>query len=218
MHAWGCWDRYVRRYGNHERKYVLVGMNPGPWGMAQTGIPFGQIEAVRDFLKVPEDITIGKPEKENKQRLVQGLACKRSEVSGKRLWLEWIREEYKTADAFFEDFYVHNYCPLMFTEASGKNRTPVQLKKKERDGLTTICDEGLKDVVAALRAQVVIGIGAFAEDRCKKVLHGQVEDGFIRVERLLHPSPASPASVNWAIKAKTRIREITEGRKGNESG
>jgi hypothetical protein len=39
--------RYLRLYGDRPKEVVLVGMNPGPWGMAQTGVPFGEIGAVR---------------------------------------------------------------------------------------------------------------------------------------------------------------------------
>ena len=31
---------------------LLVGMNPGPFGMAQTGVPFGDVAMVRDFLGI----------------------------------------------------------------------------------------------------------------------------------------------------------------------
>lgn len=200
----------MNTYGNTKKKYLLVGMNPGPWGMAQTGVPFGQIEAVKSFLNMPEDIEIGKPERENAARPVTGLSCGRSEVSGKRLWLQWIREEFHTAEAFFERFFVHNYCPLMFLEKSGKNRTPVQLRKKDRDPLLEICDEGLREIVNALEVKVVIGIGGFAEERCKIALKEAIEERGVIVERLLHPSPASPASVNWAEKATAKMKDIME--------
>lgn len=190
---------------------LLVGMNPGPWGMAQTGVPFGEVNAVRSFLGMPDDIEIGRPEQENGTRPVQGLQCKRSEVSGRRLWSEWAAANYEDADAFFAKFFVHNYCPLMFLEASGRNRTPVQLKAQERVNIESKCDVALRSVVHALRPHVVCGVGAYAEGRCKKALAVEIQAG-LRTGVVLHPSPASPAAnKGWVEKAMMQLNEIIEG-------
>ena len=45
-------DLYLSRYGQGPKDVVLLGMNPGPWGMAQTGVPFGEVTAVRDWLGI----------------------------------------------------------------------------------------------------------------------------------------------------------------------
>lgn len=206
-YAWKAHEWYVNRYGNTRKDVLLVGMNPGPWGMAQTGVPFGEVTAVREFLGMREDIEISKPEKENAARPVTGMECARSEVSGRRLWLEWAREEYVSADKFFERFFVHNYCPLMFMESSGRNRTPVQLKASERRGVNEVCDKGLREVVKALEVGVVCGIGGFAEERCKKALEGMD----VVVVRVLHPSPASPAANRgWVSVARKQIGDALE--------
>ncbi len=118
-YAWEAHRWFVEKYGNSKRKVLLVGMNPGPWGMAQTGVPFGEVQAVKNWLKMPIDIEIRKPPKEHPKREVLGLSTERSEVSGQRLWQEWAQATYGTPENFFEDmFFVHNYCPLMFLEAS----------------------------------------------------------------------------------------------------
>ena len=44
----------------------MVGMNPGPFGMAQTGVPFGDVAMVRDFLGITGEV--GKPPRENRAR------------------------------------------------------------------------------------------------------------------------------------------------------
>ena len=36
-------EAYLKKYGSSLRRVVLVGMNPGPFGMAQTGVPFGDV-------------------------------------------------------------------------------------------------------------------------------------------------------------------------------
>jgi single-strand selective monofunctional uracil DNA glycosylase len=33
------------------KEVVFLGMNPGPFGMAQTGVPFGEVAAVRDWMR-----------------------------------------------------------------------------------------------------------------------------------------------------------------------
>ena len=34
------------------KRVVFLGMNPGPFGMAQVGVPFGEVAAVRDWLRI----------------------------------------------------------------------------------------------------------------------------------------------------------------------
>ncbi len=35
---------YLETYGVGPKEVIFLGMNPGPWGMAQTGVPFGRYE------------------------------------------------------------------------------------------------------------------------------------------------------------------------------
>src|SRR5690606_13681830 len=143
------------------------GMNPGPWGMVQTGVPFGEISIVRDWLGLREPI--GRPRCEHPARPILGLECPRSEVSGARLW-GWARDRFQTPERFFERFFVANYCPLAFVEESGRNRTPDKLPAAEREPLLAACDEALRDMLAYFQPRLVIGIGAFAESRARAVL------------------------------------------------
>src|SRR5690606_12756592 len=59
------------------REAVFIGMNPGPWGMAQTGVPFGEVAFVRDFLGV--DGVVSTPDGEHPKRPIEGFGCARSE-------------------------------------------------------------------------------------------------------------------------------------------
>lgn len=189
-YAWELHRDYLEKFGNRGAKILLLGMNPGPWGMAQTGVPFGEVGFVRDWLGIQGEVQ--KPEDEHPKRPIEGLACQRSEVSGARLW-GWARDHFGDAEAFFDTFFVWNYCPLSFMEASGLNRTPDKLPVDERQALFAVCDEALASVVAALEAEWVVGVGAFAEQRARKAVGGDVQFG-----RILHPSPASPkANAGW---------------------
>ena len=178
---------------------MLLGMNPGPWGMVQTGIPFGEVNVVRDWLGINEPV--GKPIVEHPKRPVEGFACSRSEVSGARFWF-WAREHFGTPRRFFQRFFVANYCPLAFFEDSGRNRTPDKLPVAERKPLLGACDRALRRTVEYFRPRFVIGVGKFAEQRARSALDG----ADVSIGGILHPSPASPAANrHWAAKATAAL-------------
>ncbi len=162
-------------------------MNPGPFGMAQTGVPFGEVAAVRDWLKI--ECPVGKPEREHPRRLVTGFACARSEVSGRRLW-GLFAERFRTPERFFAGHIVMNYCPLAFLESGGRNHTPDKLPASEKAALFAACDRHLRAVVAALQPEWLIGVGDFATKRAEEVFQSSP----LKLGRILHPSPASPAA------------------------
>jgi single-strand selective monofunctional uracil DNA glycosylase len=195
-------ERYLEKAGNGRKEIILLGMNPGPWGMAQTGVPFGTVNLVRDWLGI--EGPVGKPPEEHPRRPVEGFRVLREEVSGSRFW-GWARDRFGTADRVFERFFVANYCPLGFLEASGRNRTPDKLPAAERGELFRICDRALRDVVRTLDPKLVVGIGKFAEDRARAAL----EDLDVRIGRILHPSPASPvANRGWAWQAEKQLSRL----------
>jgi len=196
------YDVYLRKFGRSRREVILLGMNPGPWGMAQTGVPFGEVCAARDWLGVRA--AVGRPAREHPQRPVLGFDCQRSEVSGARLW-GWARDTFKTPERFFGRFFVANYCPLSFLEESGRNRTPNRLSAAERQGLFSVCDRALFRLVEYFRPTFVIGVGKFAEQRARISL----ADTDVTVGGVLHPSPASPlANRGWAAKAARQLRDL----------
>jgi single-strand selective monofunctional uracil DNA glycosylase len=192
---------YLGRYGAGHKEAVFIGMNPGPWGMAQTGVPFGEISMVRDWLGI--ETGVDRPENEHPKKKVEGFACRRSEVSGRRLW-GLFRSRFVETDRFFDRFFVLNYCPLLFLDSEGRNITPDKLKLSEREPLLAVCDRALRRSIVHLRPKCVIGIGGFAADRAEAALQGLD----IRVGRILHPSPANPAANrNWEEKALRQLQE-----------
>lgn len=202
VHAARAHRRYVHRFGDGRKRVVFLGMNPGPYGMTQTGVPFGEIAAVRDWMGIEEKID--RPANEHPRRPVEGFACTRSEVSGARVWGA-IAEHWGPPEAFFRDHYVANYCPLVFMEASGKNRTPDKLAAGEREPLYEACNAHLHRLVDILEPEWIVGIGAFAEQRAREVLAGRD----LRVGRVLHPSPASPkANRGWTAEATKELRAL----------
>lgn len=194
-------ELYLTRYGGNART-ILLGMNPGPFGMMQTGVPFGDITCVRNFLKI--EGAVSKPASEHPKRPIDGFHCKRKEVSGTRLW-GFAEARFQTPEAFFEKFFVVNYCPLAFLTDTGKNHTPDKLPAAEKEALFAVCDEALRQTVAAQKATSVIGVGAFAKDRAQLALQGNK----IKIGTILHPSPASPlANKGWAAQAEKQLVEL----------
>ncbi len=201
-YAWKPHRAYLERYGQGPREVLLLGMNPGPWGMAQTGVPFGEIESVRGWLGI--EAKVDKPQKEHPKRPIQGFDCPRSEVSGRRIW-GWAKDTFDTPSAFFRRFFIANYCPLTFMEESGKNRTPDKLSADERAQVLRICDRALRRVAEHFRPQWVVGVGAFAEARALASLEGLD----VKVARILHPSPANPAANRgWAEAATQQLNAL----------
>jgi len=199
-YAWAAHREYLRRYATGRKRVLFLGMNPGPFGMVQTGVPFGEITAVRDWLQILA--AVEQPAQQHPKRLVTGFACARSEVSGKRLW-GLFGSRFHTADRFFAEHTVLNYCPLAFVEASGRNRTPEKLPAAERTAVFAACDEHLSEVVRILDPEWVIGVGDFAAARAERVLDD------VKVGRILHPSPANPgANRDWAGQAATQLYEL----------
>ena len=193
---------YLRRWAATRREILMLGMNPGPFGMVQTGVPFGDVGMVRDWLGI--EGRVRRPVREHPRRPIQGFEATRGEVSGRRLW-GWARERFGTAERFHRRFFVWNYCPLAFVEAGGRNRTPDKLPAAERAPLYAACDEALRGMVGWLRPRLVIGIGRFAADRARAALG---EDG-PRVGTMPHPSPASPAANRgWATLAERALDEM----------
>ena len=201
-YAWEAHKLFIEKFGRGQRDYILMGMNPGPWGMAQTGIPFGEVNFSRDWLKV--EAPVGKPNPEHPKRPVTGFSSPRSEVSGARIW-SWAKDRFGTPEHFFEKFYIINYCPLSFMEEGGRNHTPDKLPPNERKALFAACDDALQKMIRELKPKMVIGVGAFAETQARRTL-----DGFnIDIGRILHPSPASPvANRGWAAAADAQFAAL----------
>jgi len=179
---------------------LFLGMNPGPFGMAQTGVPFGEVAAVRGFLKIDEPVR--RPKSEHPKRPIEGLACSRSEVSGRRFW-GLMEAEFGSRESFFRRGFVWNWCPLAFMSESGANLTPDKLPRASQDVLGDICDQALREIVRILEPSMLIGVGAFASVCAARALG----DGAPPITTVLHPSPASPAANRgWDAAARKSLR------------
>ena len=203
-YAWQPHRMYLQRFGGGPKRVLFLGMNPGPFGMAQSGVPFGEIAAVRDWMGIQAAVT--KPPSEHPKRPVEGFGCQRSEVSGRRLWGLFAARYPRAAD-FFAGHFVQNYCPLVWMSASGANLTPDKLAAAEMQAVEDACLTHLTEVVKLLRPSYLIGVGGFAEARLR--LAAAACGSTAAIGRVLHPSPASPAANRgWAEVATRQLQAL----------
>ena len=203
-YAWKAHEAYLSRFGSGKKRVLFLGMNPGPFGMAQTGVPFGEVDAVRDWLGICEEVS--KPRVEHPKRSIEGFECKRSEVSGRRLW-GLFADRFSKAELFFKDHFVMNYCPLVWMGSTGVNLTPDKLSVSEMGPVEEACLKHLAEVIKILDPSYLIGVGGFAEDRLHRA--AAVSGSKAKVGRVLHPSPASPAANRgWAEAATRQLTEL----------
>ncbi|XP_061471081.1 single-strand selective monofunctional uracil DNA glycosylase [Rhineura floridana] len=203
-YAWEPHQDYVRRYCQSRKEVLFLGMNPGPFGMAQTGVPFGAVQLVRDWLGVHGQVF--KPECEHPKRPIRGLECPQTEVSGARFW-GFFRSVCTQPEVFFRHCFVHNHCPLLFVSQSGRNLTPADLSAAQREQLLQVCDDAMCEAVKLLGVTLVIGVGRFAEQRARKALSAAGIP--VRVEGVMHPSPRNPqANKGWDAIIRAKLEEL----------
>lgn len=203
-YAWEPHVNYLKKYGSGPKRVLFMGMNPGPYGMAQTGVPFGEVDHVTNWLKITGEVS--KPTNEHPKRPISGFQCERSEVSGRRLW-GLLSEKFGTAESFFSDHFITNYCPLVWMKDTGANLTPDKLPASSLVPVEAACQTHLQTLITELQPQFLIGVGAYAEKKLQtaaEAINYQATFG-----RILHPSPASPAANrDFAGTAWKQLKEL----------
>ncbi|XP_069762283.1 single-strand selective monofunctional uracil DNA glycosylase [Narcine bancroftii] len=206
-YAWEPHRCYVEKYCSSQKDVLFLGMNPGPFGMVQTGVPFGEVTMVQEWLGVSG--IVERPATEHPRRPVLGWQCQRSEVSGARFWgLFRSLCGAAGAQAFFHRCFVHNLCPLAFVDGAGRNLTPADLPQALREQLLEVCGDSLRRTVSLLGVGMVVGVGRLAETRARKALAKGAETR-VRVEGISHPSPRNPrANQGWQQATAARLQEL----------
>lgn len=204
-YAWAGHEAYIRRFATGPKDVLYLGMNPGPFGMAQTGVPFGEVAAVTLWMGITAPI--GQPPATHPKRPVQGFNCPRSEVSGRRLW-GLFEEMYGTADNFFSHSYVANYCPLIWMSERGSNITPTQLPRDQVAMIDAACQRHLVSLIRTLTPRYLIGVGGYALKQLE-IAAATCSDMNFTLGTILHPSPASPtANKHWPEHPRQQLRDI----------
>jgi len=198
------YEAYLEKFANTKKRTLMLGMNPGPYGMAQTGVPFGEIATVRDWMELSPEI--GQPDNEHPKRKISGMDCEKSEVSGRRLW-GLFAERFPNAKDFFKNHLVINFCPLIWMKDTGANLTPDKIRAVEMSPVDAACQKHLRRLIEILEPQYLIGVGAYAENQMRTAQ--EYLGGTATIGKILHPSPASPAANRgWAEVAERQLKEI----------
>jgi len=199
-------DMYCKRFAprGHRVEALLLGMNPGPWGMAQTGVPFGSPDFVTSFLGITGKVK--SVSHTHPKRPILGFESTRTEVSGQRLW-GGIEKCFGSPENFFERFFIANFCPLVFQSDTGANVTPDKLPANEWANIIPACDKHLVEVIETLKPEMVIGIGRWATNQMERVVKLGMVD--VEIGNVLHPSPASPAAnKGWLETARSQFEKL----------
>lgn len=198
-------EAYLNKFGNEPKQAFFLGMNPGPWGMAQTGIPFTDPYIARDWMDLPQK-SVGTPKNEREDRPVKGWESERKEASGQRLH-GYFRRLYGSLESFFEIGIVQNYCPLVMYANDGTNLTPEDLLKDDREKIFKACGPYIEQLLHFYEPEVLVGIGRFGQRRLANVADLSQEEVFY----LPHPSPASPiATRNGGDYWRNLVKETLE--------
>ena len=149
MYAWEPHKAFIELGGGKGAKTLLLGMNPGPHGMGQMGIPFSATSVVRDLLEI-KGLEVLQPKNIHPKRPVTGLDWHKEEVSGTRIW-NVLEEYYGSMEEIFSNVFIVNHCPLMlFNGERGTNITPDKISGDVVKKLLQICDEHLVQVVKSM--------------------------------------------------------------------
>ena len=204
VYAWEPHRAYLELASGGGAKTLLLGMNPGPHGMGQMGIPFAATSVVRDLLKIT-DLEVGQPSTPHPKRPISGLDWPKEEVSGTRLW-GLLANEYGSAESIFKSVFLLNHCPLMlFSGERATNITPDKITGPTTKALLERCDDHLREVVDIMQIEQVIGVGRYSEKRALNALSG-ID---ISITTCWHPSPASPlANRNKGEDWKKNVRNV----------
>ena len=203
-YAWEPHRAYLESAAGGGAKTLLLGMNPGPHGMGQMGIPFAATSVVRDLLKIT-DLEVGQPRNPHPKRPVSGLDWPKEEVSGTRLW-GLLADEYGDAGSIFKSVFLLNHCPLMlFSGDRATNITPDKIAGPTTRKLLERCDQHLREVVGIMQIERVIGVGRYSEKRAYNALSSIG----VEVTTCWHPSPASPlANRNGGADWRANVRAV----------
>ena len=220
----GRLDFYEPAGATRPRRYLILGMNPGPHGMVQTGLPFGDVVNAAAMLGYRTGDQVPAPDlagvELHPSRPVIGLSATRREASGERLW-GGLAAIFGGLEQTLAACFAANYCPLAYfaDDAQGTNVTPEDFGKKTIKGepnprhdpgyaaeLDKVCLPYLVRVARAMRVEVILAVGRYAEAKANIIAALQPDDSRParpKVVYLTHPSPLATRSAGeWATMAR----------------
>ncbi|XP_022920876.2 single-strand selective monofunctional uracil DNA glycosylase-like [Onthophagus taurus] len=199
-YAWKPHSTFVKTYCKGTKDVLFLRINPGPWGMCQTGIPFGEVNISKEWLKMNGEVE--KPKNECPKKQIKGFECHRSEQSGKRFY-GFFKNLCRTPEVFFKNAFVYNFCPLSFMEKEeeGKrcaNITPDKLKGQIKKDLENICGKTLVNILKLLDVKIIVAVGRYTEKQAVKI----IQESQLDIEVIYMRHPSRMAGRNWSKTAQ----------------
>jgi len=187
-YLWLQYGYYTSCYHNQYPRAMIIGMNPGPKGMSQTGIPFGSPNIIPSILpnkslfneiRDNEGSPVSSP-----HRRITGPSNTTVEVSGNRLWSALIKR-YGDFKSITSEIFVDNICPLLFLcgKNGSKNLTPDKLTPSPaKIILIRLCTERLQKIYQCLgEPSNIVALGRWSHKFLEKMFPK------VRVTYILHP-------------------------------
>jgi single-strand selective monofunctional uracil DNA glycosylase len=205
------WHAPFRRlYPPRARPLLVFGLNPGPYGMAQTGIPFTDLKRLAQGLpRLAAELA-----RSGERLSLPGLApsslqpflTRTFESSSVRVH-RFLRLAHGSAERAFREVVFVNPCPLLFIDrALGENRTPADLPRALRAGVDEARVEVVSVAVARLRARGAIVLGRDAAAALSVPLRARL--GERAVVEWEHPARAVPDIWARGLLAALRRRGL----------
>ena len=187
--------RFLQRYPPKPSPILLLGLNPGPHGMAQTGIPFTDCRTASQLLDISLPIP-GKAPTDLARRLKKPTGRWRSTYERSSLGIyRFLRLGWNNSleDAFARVYFA-NPCPLLFLTAEGKNVTPADPILKRLPEIADLRREAVRRSGALLAPSSVVCLGSDAFS-----VMGKAASELVGPENVhAYPHPARAIPIAWA--------------------
>jgi hypothetical protein len=161
---------YRKYYSDHQRRHLVLGINPGRFGAGVTGVPFTDPKRLLEKCGIP---------------FHGAITHEPSSV-----FIYAMIEAFGGPEAFYEKFYIHSVCPLGFTR-SGKNGKEVNYNYYDDRELT---EAVYPFIVDHIQKQIALGVFTdtcfcFGTGKNEKFLNRlNEENGFFKkIVALEHP-------------------------------
>jgi single-strand selective monofunctional uracil DNA glycosylase len=196
LYAGKAHAEYLRRFPPRTGALLALGLNPGPYGMAQTGIPFTDCRTAKGDLGLPGLDIPGFAPKDLIARLKKPTGKWRGTYERSSLVVyAFLKKAWGgSLKGAYSNWFVGNPCPLLFLEPGGWNVTPAHPKLKKIAGMKELREVAVARFAAVLKPRGIVCLGADVAAAVEEVGEKLVgKDSYVR-----YPHPARAVPVKWA--------------------
>ncbi|XP_037927861.1 single-strand selective monofunctional uracil DNA glycosylase-like [Teleopsis dalmanni] len=185
---------YLRKYLDRPKRVVFLAVHPEQNGMAQTGVPFGNVSTVRDMMKLCGEVK--QPNRLHPKHPVLGLNCHINEPSGVRFW-GLMDKIAGSLDTFSEQCFVHTFCPLLFFNEYGRTIEPCVLPFEIKYPMRDLLVEALCKEMKLVQPEIIVVTGNY--------VYNGLQRSELYAKTLLvmtNPHPWVPNNHNWVRRSE----------------